>query len=208
MDIIDKSRTERLVEIVYGNKNGAPMDEEFKAKLTKCFSICKCANQEFEDKSLEFKLAVMAERVSAEITEEHHVGHDIAVHYFMALSMERDLQADKVANELKAKLNLQDPEAKVTRVIRKEYDLYYHLNFYDVACKRSLNIAFTLDGQNLSSEDWHDEFLAQMNQVINEHKIKIMTTRHPDCDAKGCQYAAEHGAEGSCAGRCYWVNIH
>lgn len=208
MDILNNVRSERLVEIVYGNKDGSPMDGAFKAQMVKCFSICKCADQEFEGKSLEFKLAVMAERIGVEITEEHHVGHDIAVHYFMALSLERDLQADKVADELKAKLKLQDPDAKVTRVPRKEYSLYYHLNFYDVVCKRNLNIAFILDNQNLSSEDWHDEFLTQMNQVINEHKIKIMTTRHPDCDAKGCQYAAEHGAEGSCTGRCYWVNIH
>lgn len=207
MNIINTQRAERLVEMVYGNENGAPMDEVFKADLVKCFILCGQVYAEFEDKSIEFNLAVMSERIGHQQGHEFFAAHDIAVHYYMALSKETNIQADKVADELKSKLKLMDPDAKVTRMAHRDYTHYYHLFFYDPNCKTSLNIAFMLDQCNLNTEDWHQSFLDEMNGVINGLRTKIMTTRHPDCEAKGCQYAAEHGAEGSCAGRCYWVNL-
>jgi hypothetical protein len=192
---------------VYGNENGAPMDEKFKADMAACFKICKVVDQEFEDKSIEFRLAVMAERIGHERGDEHHVGHDIAIHYCMALAKDLDLKFDAVAETLKVKMELPDPEAKVTRMPHDVAVHYYQLAFYDPMAKANIYIGFHLDGQNTTVEDWHEEFLSMINKVISDRRHVIMYDRHPDCSANGCQYAAEHGAEGSCAGRCYWITM-
>lgn len=79
----------KLVELVYGNSNGAPMDAEFKQYLIERFITCDLAYDEFPDKSTEFLLAIMSDRIGEDGTEFFEA-HDIAVHYFMALSLESD----------------------------------------------------------------------------------------------------------------------
>ncbi|WQY99598.1 hypothetical protein [Acinetobacter phage pB23] len=207
MNIINNVRTERLVELVYGNENGAPMDVEFKSDLVKCFVLCGQVYEEFKDKSLEFNLAVMSERIGQMTQREFCESHDIAVHYFIALSKDADIKYDAVAQTLVGKLNLQDAESKAVRMPHTDFAYYYHLRTYCIYSKRDLNIAFYLDECDADSDTWHDDFVAQMTDVLEQQRQKILTTRHPDCEAKGCQYVYEHGAEGSCSGRCYWVNL-
>lgn len=207
MNIITTDLANKLVEVAFGNENGAPMDEKFKADMVTCFYICIVAEKEFAEKSVEFQLAIMSERIGQQTQREYFESHDLAMKYMLA----RNNWTDKIymgkAERAAALLGLK--EFKVIQMPNPHHDHYYHLYVDDEVINENVSIAFHLDWVKLDESDhnWTGEFITQINKVIADLRHKYLYERHPDCKTKGCQYAYDHGAEGSCVGRCQYINL-
>lgn len=197
----------KLVEVAFGNEDGAPMDSKFKADMSACFYICIVADQEFAEKSVEFRLAIMSERIGQQTQREYIESHDLAMKYMISRNKWMDIIYMAKAERAVALLNLKD--YKVVHMTNPHHGHYYHLYVNDEVIGENISVAFHLDWVKLDEPDdnWTGEFVSQMNKVIADLRHKYLYERHPDCKAKGCQYAYDHGAEGSCVGRCQYVNL-
>lgn len=196
-------RIGKLLELAY---NGQRPEDEYYAY----FTLCDQVYDQFQDKSTEFLLAVMCERISNHNDQvDYYDAHDVAIHYFMALSSEQSEKEDLYAGKIKDALNLPDPAASIERMARPELNTWYHLRYYDPMAKQKLAVGFTLDGVNLEDASIITEIATEIKRCFDETKAKIANTLHPDCEVKGCQHAQDVGTfpEHQCRGKCHYVNF-
>lgn len=199
------NRIGKLLKLAYPNQK--PEDEN---EYSVYFTLCDQVHDQFQDKSTEFLLAVMCERISNHNDQvDYYDAHDVAIHYFMALSGEQSEKEDLYAGKIKDALNLPDPAATIERMAHPELNTWYHLRYYDPMAKQKLAVGFTLDGVNLGDESIIDEIAAEIKRCFNETKDKIANTLHPDCEVNGCQHAQDMGVfpEHQCHGKCHYVNF-
>lgn len=174
------------------------------------FTLCDQVYDQFPDKSTEFLLAVMCERISNQNDQvDYYDAHDVAIHYFMALIGEQSEKEDLFAGKIKDALDLPDPSATIERMAHPELNTWYHLRYYDPMVKQKLAVGFTLDGVNLGDESIIAEIAAEIRNCFNETKDKIANTLHPNCEVNGCQHAQDMGVfpEHQCRGKCHYVNF-
>ena len=198
-------RIGKLLKLAYPDQR--PEDEY---EYSTYFTLCDQVYDQFPDKSTEFLLAVMCERISNQNDQvDYYDAHDVAIHYFMALSSEQSEKEDTSAREVKDALNLPDPAASIERMAHPELNTWYHLRYYDPMAKQKLSVGFTLDGVNLEDVSIVAEIAAEIKRCFNETKAKIANTLHPDCEVKGCQHAQDVGTypEHQCRGKCQYVNF-
>ena len=203
--MIKNDRIGKLLKLAYPDQK--PEDEH---EYSVYFTLCDQVYDQFPDKSTEFLLAVMCERISSQNDKvDYYDAHDVAIHYFMALSGEQSEKEDLYAGKVKDALNLPDPAATIERMAHPELDTWYHLRYYDPMVKQKLAVGFTLDGVNLEDESIIAEIAAEIRHCFNETKDKIANTMHPDCEVNGCQHAQDVGTfpEHQCRGKCHYVNF-
>ena len=198
-------RIGKLLKLAYPDQK--PEDEH---EYSVYFTLCDQVYDQFPDKSTEFLLAVMCERISNQNDQvDYYDAHDVAIHYFMALSREQSEKEDLFAGKVKDALNLPDPAASIERMAHPELNTWYHLRYYDPMAKQKLSVGFTLDGVNLEDASIVAEIAAEIKRCFDETKAKIANTLHPDCEVKGCQHAQDVGTypEHQCRGKCHYVNF-
>lgn len=203
--MIKNDRIGKLLKLAYPDQK--PEDEH---EYSVYFTICDQVYDQFPDKSTEFLLAVMCERISNQNDQvDYYDAHDVAIHYSMALSDEQSEKEDSYAGEVKDALNLPDPAAKIERMAHPELNTWYHVRYYDPMVKQKLAVGFTLDGVNLEDASIIAEIATEINKIFNETKDKIANTLHPDCEVNGCQHAQDIGVfpEHQCRGKCHYVNF-
>lgn len=198
-------RIGKLLKLAYPDQK--PQDEH---EYSVYFALCDQVYDQFPDKSTEFLLAVMCERISNQNGQvDYYDAHDVAIHYFMALSSEQSEKEDLFAGEVKDALDLPDPAASIERMAHPDLNTWYHLRYYDPMAKQKLAVGFTLDGVNLEDTSIITEIAAEIKRCFDETKAKIANTLHPDCEVKGCQHAQDVGTypEHQCMGKCHYVNF-
>lgn len=203
--MIENDRIGKLLKLAYPDQK--PEDEH---EYSVYFTLCDQVYDQFPEKSTEFLLAVMCERISSQNDQvDYYDAHDVAIHYFMALSGEQSEKEDLYAGKIKDALNLPDPSASIERMAHPELDTWYHLRYYDPTVKQKLSVGFTLDGVNLEDASIIAEIAVEIKRCFDETKAKIANTMHPDCEVKGCQHAKDVGTfpEHTCRGKCHYVNF-
>lgn len=202
-------RIGKLLKLAYPDQK--PEDEH---EYSMYFTLCDQVYDQFPDKSTEFLLAVMCERISNQNDQvDYYDAHDVAIHYFMALSSEQSEKEDLFAGKVKDALNLPDPAASIERMAHPELNTWYHLRYYDPMAKQKLSVGFTLDGINLDDPATYarvmEDLPKEINKIFDETKAKIANTLHPDCKVRGCQHAQDVGTypEHQCHGKCHYVNF-
>lgn len=200
-------RMARLVKLAYP-------DQDIDPRYVAMFSECDNIYEHEPDKSTEYLLSRMCENI---LTIQPNIdwtdAHDVAIHYFMALSSEQSEKEDLFAGKIKDALNLPDPAASIERMAHPELDTWYHVRYYDPMAKQKLAVGFTLDGIDLDNPTVRDRVMEdlpyEINKIFNETKDKIANTIHPDCEVNGCQHAKDIGVfpEHKCRGKCHYVNF-
>lgn len=201
----ENNRIGKLLKLAYPDQKS-----EDEHEYSVYFTLCDQVYDQFPDKSTEFLLAVMCERISNQNDQvDYYDAHDVAIHYFMALSSEQSEKEDLFAGKVKDALNLPDPAASIERMAHPELDTWYHLRYYDPMAKQKLAVGFTLDGVSLEDASIVTEIAAEIKRCFDETKAKIANTMHPDCEVKGCQHAQDVGTfpEHQCRGKCHYVNF-
>lgn len=187
--MIENNRIGKLLKLAYPDQK--PEDEH---EYSVYFTLCDQVYDQFPEKSTEFLLAVMCERISDQNDQvDYYDAHDVAIHYFMALNSEQSEKEDLYAGKIKDALDLPDPAASIERMAHPELGTWYHLRYYDPMAKQKLSVGFTLDGVNLEDESIIAEIATEIKRCFNETKAKIANTLHPDCEVKGCQHAKDIG---------------
>ena len=200
-------RIGKLLKLAYPDQKP---EDEHEHEYSVYFTLCDQAYDQFPDKSTEFLLAVMCERISNQNDQvDYYDAHDVAIHYFMALSSEQSGKEDLFAGKVKDALNLPDPAASIERMAHPELNTRYHLRYYDPMAKQKLSVGFTLDGVNLEDESIVTEIATEIKRCFDETKAKIANIMHSDCEVKGCQHAQDLGTfpEHQCRGKCHYVNF-
>ena len=79
------------------------------------------------------------ERISNQNDQvDYYDAHDVAIHYFMALSGEQSEKEDLFAGKVKDALDLPDPAASIERMAHPELNTWYHLRYYDPMAKQKI----------------------------------------------------------------------
>lgn len=183
-------RMARLVKLAYS-------DQDIDPRYVAMFSECDNIYEHEPDKSTEYLLSRMCENI---LTIQPNIdwtdAHDVAIHYFMALSGEQSEKEDLYAGKIKDALNLPDPAAKIERMAHPELNTWYYVRYYDPMV-------------NLEDESIIAEITAEIKRCFNETKDKIANTLHPDCEVNGCQHSQDIGTfpEHQCMGKCHYVNF-